>query len=137
MKPTMLLILVSAASGQTRAIDTQKSTMTVHVSKAGVLSAFGHDHEISAPIAKGTADTATHHVELHVQAGALKVRDAKASEKDRNEIQKTMLGPEVLDVAHHPEIVFRSSGAEPAGEGVWKLRGSLTLHGESKPVVVE
>ena len=31
-------------------IDTQKSVMTVRVFKSGLFSAFGHDHEISAPI---------------------------------------------------------------------------------------
>ena len=137
MKLTMLLILAGTAGAQPHAIDAQKSTLTVHVSKAGVLSAFGHDHEISAPIAKGTADAKTHHVELQVEVSALKVRDPKASEKDRSEIQKTMLGPEVLDATHYPEIVFKSTGAEPVGEGAWKVRGSLTLHGETKPVVVE
>ena len=86
--------------------------MTVRVYRAGVFSAFGHDHQIAAPIAGGSADTAAHHVELHMDAGALRVRDAKGSEKDHNEIQKTMLGPDVLDVERYPKIVFRSTAVE-------------------------
>src|SRR5947199_9860689 len=104
-----------AASAQPQAIDIRKSVVTVRAYKAGVFSAFGHDHEIAAPITGGSADTATHHVELRMDAGALRVRDPKASEKDRNEIQMTMLGPEVLDSEHHPEIVFRSTSVEPMG----------------------
>jgi len=126
-----------AAHGEQRAIAATKSELTVRVYKAGVLSAFGHDHEIFAPIAGGSVDTAAHRVELHVDASALRVRDPEASEKDRAEIQKTMLGPEVLDVEHHHEIAFRSTGAEKGGEGVWRVSGSLTVHGESRPVVVE
>src|SRR5438309_1822615 len=122
---------------QSRSIDTKKSAMTVHVFKAGVFSALGHDHEIAAPIAGGKADTAARQVELRVDARALRVEDAKASDKDRGDIQKTMLGPEVLDVERHPEIVFRSTAVEPAGSGSWTVRGTLTLHGETRPVTVE
>jgi len=111
--------------------------MTIRVYKSGVLSAFGHDHEIAAPIAGGTVDAAAHHVELRTNTASLRVRDPKTSEKDRAEIQKTMLGPDVLDSERHTEIVFRSSAAEPAGEGAWQVRGELTLHGITKPVVVE
>jgi len=101
------------------------------------LSALGHDHEIAAPIASGKVDTAARTVEIHVKAAALKVRDPNVSDKDRAEIQSTMLGTEVLDAASHPEIVFRSTTAGPAGAGSWTLNGNLTLHGQTRPVTVE
>src|SRR6267154_4938596 len=110
--------------------------MTVRVYKSGLFSAFGHDHAIGAPFAGGTADTAAHRVEFHVDASAMRVRDAKVSEKDRAEIQKTMLGPEVLDVQSYPEIVFRSTSVEPSGPDSWKVRGDLTLHGQTHSVAL-
>ena len=143
MKKALLFLITSslawtaAASAHRQAIDIRKSVMTVRVYKAGVFSAFGHDHEIAAPIAGGIADTATQHVELRIDAGALRVRDAKASEKDRTEIQRTMLGPDVLDVEHYPQIVFRSTAVEPMGQDSWKVRGDLTLHGQTRAVTVE
>jgi hypothetical protein len=48
---TFLWIGVSIA-GQ-RPIDIAKSVMTVRVFKGGLFSAFGHDHEIAAPLASG------------------------------------------------------------------------------------
>ncbi|PWU04410.1 MAG: hypothetical protein C5B51_16835 [Terriglobia bacterium] len=129
--------LSATAAAEQRQIDTAQSEMTVRVYKAGVLGAFGHDHEIAAPIKSGAVDTAAHTVELRVAAGTLKVRDPHASDKDRGEIQSTMIGPEVLDAEHHPEIVFRSTGAEPAGDGAWRLRGTLMIHGQSRPIEVE
>ena len=131
--------LGSSAAGLAgpRPIDTTKSAMTVRVYKAGVLSAFGHDHEIAAPIASGTVDAAAHRVELRCNAAALRVRDTNASEKDRAEIQQTMLGPEVLDAGRNPEIVFKSTGAQEKGAGAWTVRGDLTLHGETRPVTVD
>jgi len=125
------------AIAQQHAIDTEKSVMTVRVHKAGLLSALGHDHEIAAPIAGGTVDTTARHVELHLNAATLQVRDPKGSDKDSAEIQRTMLGPDVLDAARFPEIAFRSMGAEPAGAGIWRVQGNLTLHGQTRPVDVE
>ena len=98
-----------AANAQQHPIDTRKSVMIVRVYETGVLSALGHDHEIDAPISGGTVDVTAHNVEVHVNAGELKVRDREVSDKDRAEIQTTMLGPEVLDAQHYPEIMFRST----------------------------
>jgi polyisoprenoid-binding protein YceI len=106
------------------------------VYKAGVFSAFGHDHEITAPIAGGWADTTERRVELRAEAARMRVSDPKASESDRAQIQKTMLGPDVLDSERHPNIEFRSTAAESNGAGSWNVRGTLTLHGQTAPVTV-
>jgi polyisoprenoid-binding protein YceI len=140
MRPTMFLAVASllcvlGASAQQHNIDTQKSTLTIHVGKTGAFSSLGHEHEVRAPIHSGTADTGSHPaVEIHVDARALRVIDTDESEKDRAEVQKTLLGPEVLDSERHQEIVFKSTGAEPAGQGGWTLRGNLTLRGQTRPV---
>ena len=131
------LLCAIGASGQLRPIDTSKSNLTVHVYKAGMLSAFGHDHEITAPVAEGSADVQARKVELRVRSEALKVRDAKASDKDRAEIQTTMAGPDVLNVATYKEISFRSTSAESAGAGVWKVIGELALHGQTHTVSMD
>ena len=138
--PVLLALCVGwaePAGGQGHAIDTRQSVITVRVYKSGAFSAFGHDHEIAAKVASGTVDAAAHQVELHIDANSLRVSDPKASEKDCDEIQKTMQGPKVLDIQHYPEIVFRSSGAEPMGAGSWRLRGNLTLHGQTRPVSMD
>jgi polyisoprenoid-binding protein YceI len=129
--------LASLSDAQPRSIDTEHSKMTVRVFKSGAFSAFGHDHEVTAPIASGTVDATARRVELKVRAASLRVADAKASDKDREQIQKTMLGPEVLGVDQHPEIEFRSTSAESSGGGAWTVQGNLTLHGRTAPVSVE
>ena len=62
--------------------------------------------------------------------------DKDSSEKDRAEVQKTMLGSEVLDSERHQEIVFKSIVAEAVGQGKWTLRGNLTLHGQTRAVTM-
>jgi polyisoprenoid-binding protein YceI len=131
------LVCALGVNAQQHNVDTQKSTLTIHVGKAGAFSALGHEHQISAPIHSGTADTGPHPtVEIHVDARELRVIDKDASQKDRAEVQKTMLGPEVLDSEQHQEIVYKSSGAESTGQGKWTLRGNLTLRGQTRPVTV-
>jgi len=131
------LLCAFGAAAQQLSIDTEKSALTIHVGKAGMFSAFGHEHEVRAPIKSGTADTGAHPaVEVHVDARALRVTDKDDSESDRAEVQKTMLGPEVLDSEAHPDIVFRSTAADPAGQAGWTLHGNLTLRGQSRPVTV-
>src|SRR5450755_158595 len=132
------LMCVLGVSAQQHKIDTQKSTLMIHVGKTGVFSGLGHEHEVRAPIQSGMADTGSHPaVEIHVDARALRVIDKDESEKDRAEVQRTMLGPEVLDSERHQEIVFKSTVAEPAGQGRWTLRGNLTRRGQTRPVTVQ
>ena len=143
MRRTVFLAAVSwmcglGVSAQQHEIDTQKSTLTIHIGKTGVFSGLGHEHEVRAPIHSGTADTGSHPaVEVHVNARELRVVGKDEPEKDRAEVQKTMLGPEVLDSERHQEIVFKSTTAEPAGPGRWTLHGNLTLRGQTRPVTVQ
>ena len=131
------LLCALGLSAQKRNIDTQKSTMTIHVGKTGAFSGFGHEHEVRAPIHSGAADTGAHPaVEIHVNVRDLRVMDPDASDNDRAEVQATMLGAEVLDSDQHQEIVFKSTAAESTGDGRWTLRGNLTLHGQTHPVTV-
>ena len=40
-------------------------------------------------------------------------------------------------MAKYPTITFKSVKIEPDGDGKWKVTGNLTLHGVTKPVVLE
>jgi polyisoprenoid-binding protein YceI len=134
--PVLLLWWTADASSQ-KAIDTERSVLTVRVYKTGLLSALGHEHEIRAPIQKGTFDEGKNTVEFVVDARTLRVLDSDVSEKDRTEIQSTMLGPKVLDSAEFHEISFHSTDVSRAGEDRWILHGDLTLHGQARPVKVD
>jgi len=131
----MSLMCVPGVFAQQHDIDTQESTLTLHVGKTGAFSGLGHEHEVRAPIHSGTVDTGSHPaVEVHVDARALRVIDKEDSEKDRAEVQQTMLGPEVLDSERHQEILFKSIATESTGAGRWTVHGNLTLHGQTWPV---
>ena len=140
---TLVLLLASvlfvpSLAAQTEEMDREHSFFTVHVFKAGVFSAFGHGHEVRAPLAAGVIrEGEPAGVELRVDARQLKVLDPDLSQKDRAEVQETMLGPKVLDSTRFSEIRFRSTAVEKSGADHWQVRGDLTLHGQTRPVVVE
>ncbi len=123
-----------AADGDLRAIDASRSRLEVQVYKSGFLSAFGHNHEIEAPIDYGKVElSATPSVVLRVDARKLEVLDPDVSADTRAEIQTTMEGPQVLDVSHFSEIQFQSTTVEARGTDHWTVHGDLTLHGQVHP----
>jgi polyisoprenoid-binding protein YceI len=127
-----------AAGTERRAIDGAHSSLKVRVSKSGFFSAFAHNHEIEAPIESGeVTESGSPSVELRVDSGKLRVLDAEASADTRAQVQKTMLGPQVLDAEHFPEIHFQSTEVEAKGTDHWLVHGKLDLHGQSHPVAVE
>lgn len=132
----LMPLLVVDASAQ-KAIDTHRSVLTVRVYKAGMFSAFGHEHAIRAPIQEGSFDEDKKSVEFVVDTRTLRVVDTGVSDKDREDIQDTMLGPKVLDSSQFGEIRFKSEQVTGSGENRWTVHGDLTLHGQTHPVKVD
>jgi polyisoprenoid-binding protein YceI len=129
----------SAQGTNTRPIDTERSTITVRASKAGLFSPFaGDNHEVSAPIASGTlneSDNAS--IALKIEARNLKVLDPKLAPDKRAEVQQTMHSDKVLDSARFPSIEFISTAIRADGKDKWVVIGNLTLHGETHPVTAK
>jgi hypothetical protein len=123
--------------GESHAIDVDRSKLTIRVFKSGVFAAFAHNHEIEAPLVGGSVDTLANTVTLRVDARKLRVADPDTAPDTRAEIQRTMDGPMVLDVERFPDIAFSSTGIEPSGDDHWTVRGGLSLHGKTAPVIVD
>jgi len=131
---TFLLVATTAVAADV-AIDVERSTISIHVGKAGLFSAAGHEHWVDAPIASGTmSETAPAHVEFTVEAARMIVRaDAKVDANTYAQIQKDM-EEMTLAIKTYPVITFRSSRVEKLGEGQWKVAGDLSLHGVTRQV---
>ena len=133
----MLCALLAAALpivAQEKAIDTQRSTIAIHVGKSGLLSAAAHDHTINAPISSGTIRESAPHIEFTVETAKMTVKpDPKIDAKTQATIQ-TDMEEMTLETKKFPEIAFRSSRIEKLAGGQWKVAGDLYLHGVTKPV---
>src|SRR6185369_6598381 len=131
----ILLATAAIAAAQDVAIDVDRSTVTVHVAKTGLLSAAGHEHWVSAPISSGTIrETPSGSVEFTVETAKMTVKpDPKVDAKTQAAIQKDMEDL-TLETKKFPQITFRSSRVDKTGDGQWKVEGALSLHGVTKPV---
>jgi polyisoprenoid-binding protein YceI len=134
---------VTAQDKSTYSIVGTQSKLEIHVSREGAFKAFGHDHLIAAKGISGEARFDAQKIEastvrLQIATKSLTVVDPGESEKDRKEVQATMVGDKVLDVAKFPEITFTSSGISAAKKTAkgWELTlsGKLKLHGVEKTV---
>lgn len=128
-------LIAQEKAAQERAIDTQRSTITIHVGKSGLLSVAAHDHTINAPISSGTIlEAGTQRIEFRVETARMTVKpDPKINAKDEATIQAHM-GEMTLETKKFPEITFRSSRVQKLADGQWKVDGDLSLHGVSKSV---
>src|SRR5260370_3651324 len=134
---TLMLAAAQPPGPQHAAIDTRRSTITIHVGKSGLLSGAGHDHWVSAPISSGEiSETGARSVHFSVDAHRLKVKPAaKVNPNDEEQIQETMQ-QKVLESEKYPVIQFRSSSVAQEASGSWTVTAQLTLHGVSKSIVV-
>ncbi len=62
----------------------------------------------------------------------------KRRELDAASLSKVQLNMqnEVLESSKYPEISFRSTHVQSEGATAWRVNGSLTLHGVTRPVIV-
>ena len=121
----------------------------VYTFKEGFLSAVAHDLLIEATkfsinlnVPAGNINSAS--VEAEIQANSLKVlcaikdgqhRYDMLKEKDKADIEEATF-KDVLHPSKYPTINFRSSNIQEK-DGVYHVKGELTLHGVTRPIEFE
>jgi polyisoprenoid-binding protein YceI len=138
--------MATAGPGSTvLTIDPGESRVTILVGKAGMLSFAGHAHEVVAPAVRGRVtfdpmDWPHATVSLEFDATALRLKPKDEAVSDVPTVEKTMLGPQVLDVEHFPTIAFQSRrvsvGVGAAGSAAVMIDGDMMLHGKTRPMTV-
>jgi polyisoprenoid-binding protein YceI len=99
-----------------------------HLGFSHYTARFGSfDARLKFDPAKPAAST----VEATIDANSLELPTPPAGFTD------TLKGPNWLDTAKYPTIVFKSTKVEPTGAGAAKITGDFTLHGVTRPVILE
>jgi polyisoprenoid-binding protein YceI len=116
----------------------------LRTSRDGLAATAGHDLTIEAIRWSGVLtvneDLSPAGLDVHIDMGALVVREGTGgvkplSDRDRREIAVT--ARKTLGSDRYPEAVFAASTFTPAagaGDGAGEISGTLTLHGETRPL---
>ncbi len=140
----LALAAPAVAAERVYVVDPAASRLTIGVGRGGLFKFAGHTHQVVAPVAEGrvmadVASLAASSVTLAFRSSELKVLPEGEPAGDAPKVQAAMLGPKVLDAARFPTIAFRSTAVSgrPAGPDAWdvEVRGDLTLHGVTRPLV--
>jgi polyisoprenoid-binding protein YceI len=132
-------------------IDTERSSISLRVYRAGPLARLGHNHVVTSTAEAGyawtTGELSASGFEVRVPVAALVVDEPAARaaagpdfagevpDDAREGTRRNMLRPEVLDVGSYPEIVVAAESLA----GTWEhpvVNARVTLRGQTRPVQV-
>jgi polyisoprenoid-binding protein YceI len=132
MKRNLLLLLSCAALGFGQStvwhLDPAHSAAQFSVRHMGISTVRGTFTKVNGTATYDPADVSKTSLDITIDAASV---DSRVEMRDND-----LRSDHFLDVAKYPVITFVSKGAEVAGEGKLKIRGDLTLHGVTKPVIL-
>ena len=125
----MLVALPVLANADTWQIDPMHSNVEFSVQHMMISNVKGQFQKTLGTIAVNGNDPTSAKIDATIDASSI---DTRVEKRDMH-----LKSPAFLDVAKYPTITFKSTKVEAAGPGKWKVTGDLTLHGVTKPVVLE
>jgi len=84
---------------------------------------------VSGTIRMDETDPTASSVEAVIDAASI---DTRTDQRDAH-----LKSADFLEVARYPEITFRSTRVERAGDAHYRVTGDLTIHGVTRPVVLD
>ncbi len=127
-------------------IDASRSRLTVMVLPAGLFASALHTHffqpeDWGGEVAWDPDHPGSARVRVRIASDSLRDHQPELSAKDVARVESQVRGPDILDSARFPKILFEAGKldtAQPpsgaAGEFRGTLAGTLTLRGQSRPV---
>ena len=125
----MLIALPVLAHADNWAIDPAHTNVEFTVRHMMISNVKGQFQKTSGTITTNGNDPTSAQINATIDARSI---DTRVEKRDAH-----LKSPAFLDVDKFPTITFKSSKVEADGAGKWKVTGDLTLHGVTKPVVLE
>ncbi|HEY4051406.1 MAG TPA: YceI family protein [Acidobacteriaceae bacterium] len=119
----------ASAQLQTWNIDPAHTSTQFAVRHMGISTVRGAFTKVSGTVDYDPADLKKTAIEATIDAASV---DTRVERRDND-----LRSPNFFDVAKYPTLTFKSKSVEPAGSGKMKVSGDLTIHGVTKPVVLD
>ncbi len=126
---TLGLGMALAQAADTFDVDPAHADVGFTVNHLGFSDTFGRFNKVEGVILFDEDKLEASSVEVTIDAASVDTNHAKRDEDLRSE--------NFFDVAKFPTITFKSTGIEKTGENTGRITGDLTLHGVTKPVVLD
>lgn len=124
------LLAVSACAGaDTWQIDPAHTAAQFSVRHMGISTVRGAFTKVSGSVQYDAADPSKSTIDVTIDAASV---DTRVTMRDND-----LRSPAFFDVAKFPTLTFKSRRVEPAGNGMLKVTGDLTIHGVTKEVMLE
>ncbi len=123
-----VLGLAGSGGASTWQLDPSHTRVEFAVRHLMVSTVRGSFSKVSGVVHVDDADPSRSRIEATIDAASIDTGNEKRDAHLRT--------PDFLDVERYPTITFRSTAAEKTATG-WKVTGDLTLHGVTKPVVLD
>jgi polyisoprenoid-binding protein YceI len=117
------------AHADTWRIDPAHTSVEFTIRHMMISNVKGQFHKTSGTITVNGDDPGSAKIDAVIDASSV---DTGVDGRDAH-----LKSPDFLDVAKYPTITFKSSKVEAAGPNKWKVAGDLTLHGVTRPVVLD
>lgn len=124
-----VLSLPASATTSTWKIDPQHSSAQFSVKHLAISTVRGAFSKVNGTVQLDDQDITKSSVDVTIDATTVDTR-----EPDRD---KDLRSDKFLDVEHFPTIAFKPTKVEQAAPGKLKVAGNLTMHGVTKPVVLD
>lgn len=112
-------------------VDKLHTSLIFRVSHLGFSSYTGRFTRLDANLQFDPNNLAASRVNVTIDPRSIEADNAPSG------FMQTLAGKDWLDAEHFPEMSFRSKSVEVTGPGTFRLHGELTLHGVTKPLVLE
>jgi polyisoprenoid-binding protein YceI len=120
---------LALAAGTTWNVDPSHSQVGFSVKHLVISNVRGEFGKYAGKVVLDDADVTKSTVEATVDVASV---DTKVADRDTH-----LKSPDFFDVEKYPTMTFRSTKVAKAGNGALKVTGDLTLHGVTKPVVLD
>lgn len=125
----MVAALPILAQADTWQIDPMHTNVEFTVRHMMISNVKGQFQKTAGTITTNGNDPASAKIDATIDASSI---DTRVEKRDMH-----LKSPDFLEVAKYPTITFKSTKVEAEGPNKFKVTGDLTIHGVTKPVVLE
>jgi len=125
----MLSVAVGSAQIVTWNVDKAHSHVKFNVSHLVIAEVEGRFKDFDVTLKNSEDDFTDAQLEANIKVASI--------DTDNESRDKHLRSADFLDAEKYPEITFKSTSFEKTGENTYKIKGDLTIRGNTKPVILE